>query len=49
MAPKEEPEVADALDGLVDATRWANNNGHDELAIELGKLYQEVGKKGIDG
>jgi hypothetical protein len=37
-----EPDLEAALDGLIAATNYAESIGEDDLAIELGRKYQEL-------
>lgn len=40
----EEPDLEDALDGVIAATNYAEEIGEDEIAKELGRLYQDLGR-----
>ena len=40
--------LGDALDGLIDAVKYAEDIGEQELAREISSLYQELGRKSPD-
>ena len=42
MPMKDDPDLEDALDGLINATNYCEQHGHDELAREASGLYQAV-------
>jgi hypothetical protein len=37
------PTLEDALEGLLDATNYAEDRNLDDIADRAGKLYQELG------
>lgn len=42
-----ETDVETALDGIIGAVRYCENNGHDDLSEELNSVYQELGKRDL--
>lgn len=40
----EEPDLEEALDGVIAATKYAEEIGEDEISRKLGRIYQELGK-----
>ena len=40
-----DPTAADALDGLLVATRYAEQQGHGEVAADAAALYQTLGER----
>lgn len=45
---EEDPDLEDALDGLIAATHYAEEIGEDELAKEISSLYQDLGRVAPD-
>lgn len=44
----EDPNEEDALDGLNAAARYCSEQGYDETAAEINRLYQRLGRLGTD-
>lgn len=42
MPIKDEPTLADALDGMINALRYCEQHGEHELAYEIAQQYQTV-------
>lgn len=39
---EQDADLEAALDGLMDATEYAEAIGEDDLAVEIGELYQRI-------
>lgn len=48
MPIKDDPDIEDALDGLYNASVYAEEIGEVELARTIGRCYQEMGATAID-
>lgn len=43
-----DPNLEEALDGLMEATHYAEAIGEQELAYEIAKCYQKLAEAGFD-
>lgn len=42
---KDSPTLEDALDGLIAAGEWCDENGHKDLSSKINRVYQTLGER----